>query len=810
MRASACARVLGTATLLVASLAHAQVSPAASAQAGGEVLYLQASVNGIDREVIVRTVRAGRELYVSADDLAELGFDRDQLPPSSPRGIPLAQVRGLRVHYDAQDQRLDLSAPDALLATQVLTHVAATNVPPLSASGLVLDYSVHWQNNTLTLPERTERQLAPVLADGFGGLPAVRTEEFTSSYEQRNRTLSLASGLRWFAPWGLIQNRGFTTYESGETQYIRDDSFWAYSSPESLRSYLVGDFVGTPLEWTRSLRLGGVRIARNFGLRPDLVTFALPALGGSAVVPTTVDLYVNGMRQFTGQANPGPFVIADAPPLTGAGNVTIVYRDAHGRDVVSVQPLYVDTRLLESGFMDYDFEFGYARRNYGTTSFDYADQPGTLGSLRYGISDRFTLEAHTELAEALHVFGVGGLLRLGTAGVASAAVAHSDAGEQGWLSSAGYQYIAPRWSLDLYDRRTHGDYRDLGTLENVPVPQRLTRSNLTLWVTSSQAASVSYIEQVASPGDAARVLTLGYRGTFYDGRLGVFLNAFRDYEEDSDGFYLGFSLGFGTSSTAYSSVSHMDEDRTAAFGFSRPVDYDRGGFGWNYTGERGNDDYQRDNARLDYRASFMDLSLGYEKSASTGNNTDSVSFFGSGSLVAMRGGIFAARSINDGFALVSTDGLAGIPVLRENRLLGRTDGRGYLLVPDLPSWRASKIAIDLTDAPVDVASGVNEQRTNPRGGSGVNVTFPVKHLSGATLVLVDGAMRPLPPGTPVRLEGSESTTLVGYDGHAFFPALAPVNHIVADLDEGSCEVEVPFDPSQVMKILGPFVCEAPR
>ena len=807
MRASACALIVSAVTVLPASVARAQAVPPPATAAGSEALYLQAFVNGIDREVIVHAERVGRELYVSADDLVELGLDREQLP-ASPHGVPLGQIHGLRVRYDAQQQLLDLTVPDSLLATQVLTHAVASKVPPHSDSGLVLDYSLNWQGNSMTLPERTGREPAPVVADGFGGLPAETDEQFTRSYEQRNRTLSLATGLRWFAPWGLVQNRGYLTHESDETQYIRDDSFWAYSSPESMRSYLVGDFIGTPLEWTRSLRLGGVRIARNFGLRPDLVTFALPALGGSAVVPTTVDLYVNGMRQFSGQANPGPFVIADAPPLTGAGDVSIVYRDAHGREVVSVQPLYVDTRLLESGLMDYDFEYGYARRNYGSASFDYADDPGALGSLRYGVSDRFTLEAHTELADALQVFGAGGLLSLGTAGVASAAIAHSDADDQGWLTSVGYQYITQRWSLDLYDRRTHGDYRDLGTLENVPVPKRLTRGVLTLWVTSSQALSASYIEQLTSPGDSSSVLTLGYRGTFFDGRFGAYLNAWRDYDEHSDGFYLGFTLGFGSASTAYSSVSRMDEDRTGSFGVSRPVDYDRGGFGWHYTGERGNDDYQRDNASLDYRAGFIDMSLGYQKSSSDGNDTDSLSLYAAGSLVAMRGGVFAARSINDGFALVSTEGLPDIPVLRENRLLGRTNGRGYLLVPDLPSWRASKIAIDLTDAPVDVASEVNEQRTNPRGGSGVNVKFPVRHMSGATLVLVDGAMRPLPPGTRVTLAGSGTKTLVGYDGQAFFAELAPDNHVVAELDDGRCEVEVHFEASQAMKILGPFVCEA--
>src|SRR5699024_1177699 len=55
----------------------------------------------------------------------------------------------------------------------------------------------------------------------------------------------------------------------------------------------------------------------------------------------------------------------------------------------------------------------------------------------------------------------------------------------------------------------------------------------------------------------------------------------------------------------------------------------------------------------------------------------------SGSLVRMGGGTFAARRIHDAFAVVSTGGLSGVPVMHENRPVGETDHRGLLLVPRL-------------------------------------------------------------------------------------------------------------------------------
>jgi outer membrane usher protein len=149
-----------------------------------------------------------------------------------------------------------------------------------------------------------------------------------------------------------------------------------------------------------------------------------------------------------------------------------------------------------------------------------------------------------------------------------------------------------------------------------------------------------------------------------------------------------------------------------------------------------------------------------------------------------------------------------VTVLRENRTLGRTNRRGYLLVPDLPSWRSSRIAIDLLQAPVDVSASNDQMLANPREYSGVIVEFPIERMRGATLVLVDEQQQPLAPGLSVTLLGNGSTSVTGYDGLVFFPALEAKNRLSVETPDGPCEAEVPFDPAQVMQTLGPFVCRA--
>ena len=58
-----------------------------------------------------------------------------------------------------------------------------------------------------------------------------------------------------------------------------------------------------------------------------------------------------------------------------------------------------------------------------------------------------------------------------------------------------------------------------------------------------------------------------------------------------------------------------------------------------------------------------------------------------------------ARRIDDGFTLVSTDGIGGIPVLHENRVIGATNGGGHLLIPDLNAYQHNQVAIDAMNLP---------------------------------------------------------------------------------------------------------------
>ncbi len=171
-------------------------------------------------------------------------------------------------------------------------------------------------------------RVQPRLIPASSGVGMVINYDLFSQGSGGVRDYSLWSEARAFAPLGVASTTG-TLYDTpARKYYLRFDTTLSHSDPEKLTTLRVGDAVSSSLDWTRAVRLGGVQYQRNFSLRPDLITFPVPALGGSTAVPSSVDVYINSMKQYSGDVPAGPFVTHDPPGIVGAGNATVVVKDA--------------------------------------------------------------------------------------------------------------------------------------------------------------------------------------------------------------------------------------------------------------------------------------------------------------------------------------------------------------------------------------------------------------------------------------------------------------------------------------------------
>nr|WP_145551883.1 fimbria/pilus outer membrane usher protein [Variovorax boronicumulans] len=769
-------------TVLMAAIASSSVpaqglppppQPGAAAALAGATLYLELVVNQQATGQVVPVLVKDGSYHVAADTLRALHV---RFPATGAQLVAVDRIEGLGVRYDSVAQRLELMLPPSWLPAQQLGSGAPVErLRPTVGSGFLLNYELYAAN-----PGRTESSTA------------LWTEQ------------------RWFGAWGLLSNTGVARHTrtgtdgaggAGGRGYLRYDTSWRYSDTDAVRSVTAGDLITATLPWGSAVRIGGIQVARNFAIRPDLVPYPLPSFSGQAAVPSAVDLFINGQRAGREKVQPGPFTLNTMPFITGAGEATVVTTDALGRQVLTTVPFYVSSTLLKTGTDDYALSAGALRRGYGQDSFGYGRAVAS-GSWRYGLSDALTLEARGELARGLRVGGAGAVVALGRYGVVNGALAHGGDGVQ-W--TAGYQYNAQRFGLGLQHTQRTGGWRDLAGLDRrqgATAGRSNTQLTTSLSLGAVGAVALGYFDAQALDGARSRIATASYsRALGSDSFLSLNLN-----KALGAGDYLvqlQWTLLLGDRG-AMSVVGTRDRS-----GFGRQLQYSRtpppaGGLGWNlsYANGAGPDDYRQ--GSMTWRGDHVQLQGG----AYAQGGRSSTWAGASGAIVGMDGGWFAANRINDAFALVAT-GVADVPVRFENQVVGRTNVRGHLLVPGVNAYYPARFEIDLLDLPEDMQVPHSEQRVLLGSGSGALLRFPIQQVRAASLTLVDGSGRPLPVGLSVQLLGSGRSATLGWDGQVYLEGLATDNELlVRGAGFPGCRVRFAMDAqARGVARLGPLVCQ---
>ncbi len=751
--------------------ADAEATPA-----GSEELYLQVTLNQSDSDRLVPFMRDNGHLRASVGTLRQIGF---ALPGRSPEEvIALDDLPGVVVRYDAALQRISLDAPLSLLSLDTtMLNAPQGSAPRADASpGLLLNYDLYAsrQRDASNLAATTELRIFGVGSGIFSNSAVTRT------YRTRD------TGWR------------------GET--VRLDSSWQLSFPESAVSLTVGDTFSGFLSWTRPVRMGGVQIGRNFGLQPYRITTPLPAFLGEVAVPSAVELYVNGIQQYSGEVPAGPFQLATVPGITGTGNAQIVVSDAFGRIRTLDFPFYATQQLLAKGLSDWSVSTGVVREDYAIRSFSYASDPVASADLRYGVSDHFTVESHAEGGAGLVNAGAGGRWLLGRAGVASASYAHSTLdGRQGGQTALGYSWNSGRFNVSLDSQRTHGDYRDIASLYGSPPISVSERALAGVTLPAFGTVSASYLRLDRLDSDSTRFAGLFWTQNF-SRRWSANLSLNQNLDDSDDrSVFLGVSVALGSRQANVSLQRNRDRDNLVA-DVSQPVPGDGGGggIGWRLQARAG-DNGGGGLAEIGLVNTVGRYGAGIARFAGDSSGFASAS----GSLVAMSGRTFAARNIDDAFAVVSTHGIAGVPVRLENRVIGTTDANGMLLVTPLRAWQRNKLSIDSMDLPANLRIDQVELTATPRDRSGIGVRFGIAPVRAAVVVLHDSSGQPLPLGSSVRVEDQEgSGAVVGYDGETYLDSLNDRNRLHVLTPAGACNASLDFvATAEAIPRIGPLTCE---
>ncbi|HCJ6434845.1 TPA: fimbrial biogenesis outer membrane usher protein [Acinetobacter baumannii] len=759
-------------------------------------LFLNVFVNSTSSNDLISVNKDQDEkLYIRARDLKTLRLKLDEQISDS-QWVCINDLKGIQFKYLENEQSLKLNIPSDMLTGyavdlngQQITSPHLLKMKPLNAA--ILNYSLY---NTITNDEN-------VFSGSAEGIFNSAIGNFSS---------------------GVLYNGSNETSYSHE-KWVRLESKWQYVDPEKVRIYTLGDFISNSPDWGSSVRLAGFQWSSAYTQRGDLVTSALPQFSGSAALPSTLDLYVNQQKIYSGLVPSGPFDIKQLPFISG-NEVTLVTTDATGQQSITKQAYYFSSKILAKGINEFSVDVGVPRYNYGLFSNDYDDATFASGAIRYGYSNSLTLSGGAEVStDGLSNLGTGFAKNLFGFGVINADIAASQyKDENGYSALLGLEgRISKNISFNTSYRKVFDNYFDLARVSQIrylkdnqmtsepqnylsysALADEIFRAGINYNFYAGYGVYLGY-NQIKYSDNSYKLVSANLSGSL-NKNWGFYTSAYKDYENQKDyGIY--FALRYTPSSrvnaiTSISNESGKTTYRQEINGFSDPQ---IGAFGWGGYVER-DQDANQNNASIygSYRARAAYLTGRYNR---IGDN-DQVAVSATGSLVAAAGRVFAANEIGDGYAVVTNAGPQS-QILNGGVNLGKTDKSGRFLIPSLVPYQENHIYLDPSYLPLNWSVKSTDQETVVGYRQGSLIDFGAKQVVSGLVKLVDQNNSPLLPGYTVHINGHEES-IIGYDGEVFIQNLLKQNKLEVDLlDHGSCQVDFTYNGNQYStKKLGPYVC----
>jgi len=767
--------------LLLMMLWAASAAMAADAPQLTEAVMEVTLSNSEPGEMVVVLRGPDGELYLEESDFRRL---RLHLPPTAAylhegrRFFQPSAIKGCVVRIDEAAQRVLIGAPPASLDT---THLSAA--------------------------ERRSPDITPASPGAF-----LNYQLSAQQIDGRNIGGAFAE-LGVFAGAGVLTGTAVARYGSSDNQLVRLDTTYTRDFPAALETLNLGDAISDGASWGNAVRYAGVRWSRNFGLRPDLLTTPLLATSGTATVPSTVDVFVNNQLVTSSPLPPGPFVIDRLPTVSGTGDVSVVVRDALGREQVLTQSFYSSVTLLAPGLSQYSINLGKIRDDYALESKQYGPLLGEV-SYRRGITDAITLEGHAEyLSGEAHAAGLNAAFGIGRIGVINFTAANGgDSSGSGWLRGVGLEHRGTNTSFIASSLWAGSDFSQVG--EPLDPAMRMRQRSLLQTGTGLGrfgSLSLAYVRQTYR--DSPTQQTLGLTHSIRFGRIGT-LNLtvtetrtaaqFSSGAQNSTSAYLIFVLpldfrraatlstvgGSGPGAPANEVISSLMQSPPVGPGSGYRLSASTAG-----------------NYDADWRQQFNSADL--ELEAARNQGLDGRSAYLSGAMTFLDGQINTTRSVSGSFAMVDVAGLADVPVYVENQLTTHTDATGRALLYNLRPYEANRISITPEDLPLDTTIGASSTIMAPPYRSGVIARFPVERVRSGTFRLVQDDGKPVPVGAVVTLKGAQFPVVL--EGMVYVTGYDHGMSAEANWTGGHCIFRLePPPPDDPLPDMGTVLCHVNR
>jgi len=776
----------------VLSVCHVQAADVPADPALFEPAIVTVTVNDTPRGDLFVQRTASGNLWVRRQDLPSLGLQITAHPAAQIDGIEhiaLDRVSGLALALDESTQTLVITAPPALLARTVITAKPAQHsVPRVAGEGAFLNWAIEQSQET-----------------GSTRPPA---------------SLALEAGAR-LGPT-LLLSRGQTVSDGHHTRFVRLMSSVTRDMPEQQARWTLGDLITGSDELSPGVVLGGLSYATLSRLNPYQIRYPLGTVQGQALLPSEVEVYVDGQRVRTERVPAGVFEIRDLRTPLGARSVQLLVRDAYGRVQRFDQSVYASPRLLAPGLHDFQYAVGAVRRRVGQESADYG-APVVSARHAWGATPTLTLGLRAEGREGFATAGASAVWQAGSRGLITAAFAGSRAAQaRGQTGLLRYDYQSADWGLGLTHRADSAGYATLG--ESLIQSSRLRETQLqvsrrvgegrSVWLSHSRLAT-----RAASHTDPdwpfatlapVRSTSVGFAAFLrpWGGSLRIAATRVDD-ERGPRRTLLTASLVFLLDGrNLLATQLRRDADSSAAsVQWTRPPPIGEGwGFDIGATQVSGTTDTTQWRTAAQRESRWVRLRA--DLSGDTRNDQNALRVSAAGAFTFIAGQAYLSRPVEDSYALVQVGDLPDIPVTVNGMPMGLTDRRGRLFVPRISAHYDTVVAIDAQALPLDHTVSDVQRRVVLPERSGTVIRFETRRLRALAAKLVWGEQPLARARVWIGSASQAIETFTGPQGELYLENLAPgAHHGEVESERGRCrfDLQMPHH-DEVLIELGTLAC----
>ena len=426
-------------------------------------------------------------------------------------------------------------------------------------------------------------------------------------------------------------------------------------------------------------------------------------------------------------------------------------------------------------------------------------------TLRHGVTNSFTAEAHVEGDPTAALIELGGDLGVPHVGAFhGAGAASTSAGHTGLRGTLGYDYFSLTGKFSAF---TSIDAQS-AFFETVGRPAMGEGVTLTGGLRFRAGKLGSFSTAFINRKDALQPTVTVLSGGYSRPLAGGFFNASvtRDMHTRAMGaaFYFTGLLSSRRGFDAQGSAGTAGHTQRVVFHQSLPD----GGYGPGFDVGYGQSPNAELDATLFERTRFGDGLFGIERSSGQSGFTAS-QFLWHGAVALLDGRLHATREIGGSYGLIRIPGFSNVRVYLDAGLIGTTDAHGDLFVENFSPYINNYITVDARDVPLSVTVDSLTAKVVPYARNAAIVRFKFRRDGGVLLNAVDAKGSPLPFGTVLTATSGESWS-VAQDGAAYLTGVPPGPlMLAAKSSRGTCTllVTVPTDTSDIPNV-GRHTCNS--